>query len=57
VPDAEFQIRDLGIGITAETRSARDGGLAFPALQAGRYLLLGKWQGSLDGARTENLRT
>jgi Carboxypeptidase regulatory-like domain len=39
VPDADIQIRDLGTGITAETRSARDGGFVFPALQPGRYLL------------------
>ena len=39
VPDAEVQIRDLGTGNTAETRSARDGGFVFPALQPGRYLL------------------
>ena len=39
VPNAEIQIRDLGTGITADARSARDGAFVFPAVQPGRYLL------------------
>ena len=39
VPDAEIQIRDLGTGITADARSARDGAFVFPAVQPGRYML------------------
>ncbi len=39
IPDAEIQIRDLATGITADTRSARDGGFVFVAVQPGRYAL------------------
>ncbi|MGH9386988.1 MAG: carboxypeptidase regulatory-like domain-containing protein [Vicinamibacterales bacterium] len=39
VPDAEVQIRDLATGITAETKSARDGAFVFVAVQPGRYTL------------------
>ena len=36
VPDAEIQIRDMATGITAETKSARDGAFVFVAIQPGR---------------------
>jgi hypothetical protein len=39
VPDAEIQIRDMATGITAETKSARDGAFIFVAVQPGRYIL------------------
>src|SRR5439155_17090870 len=39
IPEAEIQIRDLATGITAETRSARDGGFVFVAVQPGHYTL------------------
>jgi hypothetical protein len=39
VQDAEIQITDQATGITAQTRSARDGGFVFVAVQPGRYTL------------------
>src|SRR6266699_2661418 len=39
IPDAEIQIRDVATGATAETKSARDGGFVFVAVQPGRYTL------------------
>ncbi len=39
VPDAEIEIRDLGTGLTAQARSARDGAFVFPNLQPGRYMV------------------
>jgi hypothetical protein len=39
VADAEIQVKDLGTGITADTKSGRDGVFVFPALQPGKYML------------------
>jgi len=40
VPDVEVELTDLGTGTTVTTRSTRDGGFVFPALQPGRYRLV-----------------
>ena len=39
VPDAEIEIRDLATASPPTTRSARDGGFVFVAVQPGRYTL------------------
>ncbi|HWP99121.1 MAG TPA: carboxypeptidase regulatory-like domain-containing protein [Vicinamibacterales bacterium] len=40
VPDAVVEITDRATGAAASTRTGRDGGFVFPALQPGRYLLV-----------------
>jgi hypothetical protein len=40
VPDAQIELTDIGTGNVATTKSSRDGGFVFPALQPGHYRLL-----------------
>ena len=40
VPDAQIELTDVGTGISATTKSSKEGGFVFAALQPGHYRLL-----------------